>query len=120
MNLLPPLVAEVSGPGQERDRLEPFFLSRLDLLDRLVQLAGDHLHRELEPLVVGAGIAAGDDLDGVLLGEEALLVRCSHVLSRCSVIRWPSTVSRTASAFDSSLPRHATTWSGRMRTSVSS
>jgi hypothetical protein len=73
--LLPPIVAHVSRPGQELDRFKPFVLRRLDFLDGLVQLARNDGHRVFEAFVLGFSVAAGDDFDRVLHGEEPFLVR---------------------------------------------
>jgi hypothetical protein len=60
--LLPPVGAEVAGPGKELDCLESFVLWRLDLLDRLLQFSRDDCHHRLHSLIPGVLVAAGDDI----------------------------------------------------------
>ena len=75
--LLPPFVAHLAGPRQEHGSPANHSSCVGSIsLTASCSLRVIDLHHLLQPLVLGVLVAAGDDLDGILLGEEALFMRC--------------------------------------------
>ena len=81
---LPPVVAHVSGRRQKLDRLEPFFLGRLDFLGGFMEVADDDIHDLPEALVLCVGVAARHNFGAVGFGEISLFMLAGHSASPSS------------------------------------
>jgi hypothetical protein len=67
--LLTPVVADLSGLGQEADCREPLFVSRLDFLHGLVQMLDENRHDLTKPRIGFRTHPGIDDLGGTRLIE---------------------------------------------------
>jgi hypothetical protein len=92
--LLPHVVAHVTGAGEEVDGYAPLLLGQLDVLDEVVQVAHQRRHDLLEPGVRRPLEARRDHLGRTLLGEQL----AAH--ARSSTVRRAASSAASASAWD--------------------